>query len=189
MMMVNTEHVVDAIDAHQTVGHGAHGPELLGLSAEGWVYVGITIFLILAFTKFKFHRLIADALDKRIAEAKQQLEEAKAIRAEAEKLLADARARHAASAGDADAIIAHAEEEAKAMLAKAEKDAAELTVRRAKMAEDKIEAAERQALAEVRATAAEAAAKAAGTIIAQKHGADADKALVDRTIAGLNRLN
>ena len=57
------------------------------------------------------------------------------------------------------------------------------------MAEDKIAAAERAAIAEVRARAADAAAAAAGAIIAEKHGAEADKQLVDQTIAGLGRLN
>ena len=57
------------------------------------------------------------------------------------------------------------------------------------MAQDQIAAAQRGAIAEVRASAADAAARAASTIIAERHGADADKALVDRTIAGLGRLN
>ena len=156
---------------------------------EFWVYVGITIFLLLALTVFKFPKLIADALDKRIADTRRQLDEAKSIRAEAEALLAEAKKRHAASAGDAAAIVAHAEDEAKQLLAKAEADAAELVVRRGKMAEDKIAAAERGAVAEVRAKAADAAAKAAAAIIAEKHGATADKALVDKTIAGLGRPN
>ena len=57
------------------------------------------------------------------------------------------------------------------------------------MAEDKIAAAERTALAEVRAKAADAAAKAAGALIAGKLSADGDRLLVDRTIAGLGRPN
>ena len=86
-------------------------------------------------------------------------------------------------------MIAHAEAEAQALIAKANVDAAELVERRAKMAEDKIAAAERAALAEVRAKTANAAASAAAMLIAARHGADADKALVDRTIAGLGRPN
>ena len=86
-------------------------------------------------------------------------------------------------------MLAHADEEAKGVLAKAQADAKELTVRRAKMAEDKIGAAERAALQAIRAKAADAASKAAAAIIAEKHGADADKALVDKTISGLGRLN
>ncbi len=161
------------------------GPTLLGLGAEGWVYVGLTIFLLLAVFVGKAPQKIVEALDARIAATRRQLDEARAIRAEAEALLATATARNAASAGDAAAIIAHAESEAKQLLAKAEADATELMARRAKMAEDKIGAAERGAVAEVRARAADAAAQAAAAVIAGHHGAAADKPLVDRTIAGL----
>jgi F-type H+-transporting ATPase subunit b len=86
-------------------------------------------------------------------------------------------------------MLAHADEEAKAVLAKAEADAQELTQRRAKMAEDKIAAAERSAVQAIRAKAAEAATQAAAALLAEKHGAEADKALVNRTIAGLGRPN
>ena len=156
---------------------------------EFWVYAGITIFLLLALTVFKFPKLIADALDKRIADTKRQLDEARSIRAEAEALLAEAKKRIAASAGDAAAIVAHAEDEAKQLLAKAETEAADLVARRSRMAEDKIAAAERGAIAEVRAKAADAAARAAAAIIAAKHDAAADKRMVDQAIAGLARRN
>lgn len=172
------------------VGEGAaEGPTLLGLGAEGWVYVGLTIFLLLAVVVGKAPQKITQALDGRIAETRRQLDEAKAIRAEAEALLAQAKARTEASAGDAAAIVAQAEADAKSMLAKAETDAAELIARRTRMAEDKIAAAERGALADVRATMAQAAAKAAASLIADRHGADADRGLIDRAIAGLGRPN
>lgn len=165
------------------------GPTLLGLGAEGWVYVGLTIFLLLAVFVAKAPKRITDALDQRIADTKRQLDEARAIRAEAEALLKQAEARDAASAGDAAAIVAQAETEATALLAKAQADLTDLIARRQTMAEDQIAAAERGAVAEVRARAADAAARAAAAIIAERHGADADKALVDRTISGLGRLN
>ncbi len=170
-------------------GEAAEGPTLLGLGAEGWVYVGLTLFILLAIIVGKAPQRIAAALDARIAETRRQLDEAKAIRAEAEALLAEAKARTAASAGDAAAIVAQAEQDAQAMLAKAEADAAELIARRSQMAEDKIAAAERGAIADVRAVAANAAARAATALIAERHGADADRALVDRAIAGLARPN
>ena len=84
-------------------------------------------------------------------------------------------------------MATQAEHEAEAVVAQAKLDAAELVQRRARMAEDKIAAAERAAIAEVRARTADAAAKAAAALIAERHGKDADKALVDRTIAGLSR--
>lgn len=165
------------------------GPTLLGLGAEGWVYVGLTIFLLLAVFVAKAPKRITDALDQRIAETRRQLDEARAIRAEAEALLAAAQARDAASAGDAAAIVAHAEAEATALLAKAEADLTDLIARRRTMAEDQIAAAERGAIAEVRARAAAAATRAAAAIIAERHDTVADKVLVDRTISGLGRPN
>jgi len=163
-----------------------HGPTLLGLSAEGWVYVGLTIFILIAIFVAKAPKRIAGALDARILETRRTLDEANAIRAEAEAYLARAQAQAKASQGDAAAIVAHAEGEAKALLADAEVKAKVLTERRAKMAEEKIEAAQRAAVAEIRAQAASVAARVAGSVIAQTHGADADQALVDSAITRLN---
>ncbi len=162
------------------------GPTLLGLGAEGWVYVGLSIFILIAIFVAKAPTKIAAALDARIAVTRRTLDEAHAIRAEAEALLANAKAQSAASAGDAVTIIAHAEAEAKALLANAETQATELTARRSKMAEDKIGAAERQAVADVRARAASAAASVAAQVIAATHDGAADRALVDSAIARLN---
>ena len=165
-----------------------HEPSALGISAPGFVALSMLVVIAIIIWK-KVPAMIAGMLDARIATIRVQLDEASRLRAEAEAQLAQAKARNAASAGDAAAIIAHAEAEAKLMLAKAESDSAELVARRQKMAEDKISAAERSAIAEVRAKAADVAARAAAAIIADKHDAKADKPLVDRTIAGLGRLN
>ncbi len=165
-----------------------HEPSALGLTAPAWVAVAMLVVIGIMIWQ-KVPALIAKALDGKIASIRQQLDEATALRAEAEALLADAKKRDASSAADAKAIVEHAEAEAKALLAKAKTDSAELVQRRGKMAEDKIAAAERTAVAEVRARAADVAARAAAAIIAETHGAAADKPLVDKTIAGLGRLN
>jgi F-type H+-transporting ATPase subunit b len=165
-----------------------HEPTALGISAPGFVALSMLVVIGLILWK-KVPAMIAGMLDARIATIRTQLDEASRLRTEAEAQLAEAKARNAASAGDAAAIIAHAEAEAKQMIAKAESDSADLVTRRRKMAEDKIAAAERTAIAEVRATAADAATRAAAAIIAQRHDATADRPLVDQTIAGLGRLN
>lgn len=165
-----------------------HEPSAFGITAPGFVAIAMLVVVGIILWK-RVPAMIGKMLDTKIASIRDQLDQATALRAEAEAELAAAKARNASSAADATAIVEHAEAEAKALLKKAEADARELTKRRAKMAEDKIAAAERTAIAEVRAKAAEAAAAAAGAIIAEKHGADADKALVDTTIAGLGRLN
>ncbi len=162
-----------------------HEALLLGLGAEGWVYVGITIFFLIAIFKVKAHKQILASLDAQIAETRRSLDEAKTIRSEAEALLASAKAQQAASAKEAEGIIAHASHEAEAIIAKAEADTADLVARREKMAQDKISAAERTAVEALRAQTAAAAAGAAQALITANHGAKADKNLVDEAIAGL----
>lgn len=174
--------------AHTGVAELHHEPSVFGITAPGFVALSMLVVIGLMIWK-KVPKMIAGALDSRIATIRTQLDEASQLRAEAEAQLAEARARNAASAGDAAAIVAHAQAEAAAMLAKAEAGLADLIARRQTMAEDKIAAAERGAIAEVRALAADAATRAAASILAERHGGDADKALVDRTIAGLGRLN
>ena len=165
-----------------------HEPSAFGLTPPAWVALSMLVVIGIMVWQ-KVPALIARALDGKIAAIRQQLDEAASLRAEAEALLAVAKKRDASSAADAKAIVEHAEQEAKAMLAKAKTDSAELVARRGKMAEDKIGAAERAAVAEVRARAADAATRAAASIIADTHGANADKPLVDRAIAGLSRFN
>lgn len=181
---------------HGTASTAAHGgpahedPTALGLNATAWVSLAMIVVIALLLWK-KVPAVIGRALDKKIAGIRAQLDEASRLRAEAEALRAEYQAKSAAAKGEAEAIVAHAREEAAAIGERARTDAAALIERRGRMAEDKIGAAERAALAEVRATAARAAAAAAATIIAGRHGADADRALVDQTIAGLGttRLN
>ena len=167
-------------------GGGEHGPTLLRLSAEGWVYVGVSIFFIIAFFVAKVHKTLIAGLDERIANAKTMLDEAAAVRAEAEALLSKAKAQSDASAGDAEAIIANAQTEAAAMLVKATADTKDLVARRTRMAEDRIGAAERSAVADVRAKAAQVSAATAAHLIAAGHDAKADKSLVDAAISTLN---
>jgi F-type H+-transporting ATPase subunit b len=57
-----------------------------------------------------------------------------------------------------------------------------LVERRTRMAEDKIAAEERSAVEQLRATAADAASKAAARLIAERHDAASDGKLVDQAI-------
>jgi F-type H+-transporting ATPase subunit b len=170
---------------HAEGGVEDHGPTLLGLGAEGWVYVGLTIFFLIAIFVAKAPRKLLDGLDARVNAAKSMLDEASALRAEAEKLLGDALIRQTESIKDAKAIIARAEEDATQMIADAKVHTAELITRRKKLAEDKIAAAERAAVADIRTRAAQTAAIAASQLIAQTHDVSADKRLVDEAIASL----
>uniref|UniRef100_UPI003F68B407 F0F1 ATP synthase subunit B family protein n=1 Tax=Sphingomonas bacterium TaxID=1895847 RepID=UPI003F68B407 len=85
-------------------------PSALGITAAGWVALSMLFVIGLMLWK-KVPQLIAGMLDTRIATIRTQLDEAAQLRGEAERLLAEAKARSAASAGDAAAIVAHAEAE------------------------------------------------------------------------------
>jgi F-type H+-transporting ATPase subunit b len=181
---------VEAIESEAGgVGHGnAPDPSALGLDGTAWVSLAMAIFIAILLWK-KVPALITAGLDRQIAAIRGRLDEAKALRAEAEALRDEYARKIAGAEQDAANIVAHAREESQALIADAERNAQELTARRAKMAEDKIAAAERQAVNDVRAKAAHVAAAAAASLIAQRHDAGADKALVDSTIAGLNRVH
>jgi len=161
----------------------------LGL-APGW-WVALAMVIVFAIMIWKgVPKAIGRALDKKIAGIREQLEEASKLRAEAEALRAEYQSKASAAEGEAAQILAHARAEAEQIVAKAKDDTEQLVKRRQRMAEDKIAAAERAAIAEVRAKAAEAATQAAAALIAERNDADSDKALVDKAIAALGqRLN
>lgn len=163
-------------------------PSALGLNGTAWVSLAMLIFFGILLWK-KVPAVIGSSLDKRIAAIRAQLDEANKLRADAEALKAEYEAKMAAAAQEAEDMRVRAEEEAGHILTRAEQDAADLIIRRQKMAEDKIGAAERTAIAQVRAKAAQAATAAAATLIGELHDATADRALVDSTIKDLSSLN
>lgn len=159
-------------------------PSTLGLDSYAWVSLAMIILLCVAIWK-KVPGMITGGLDAKIAEIKQQLNEAKALRAEAEQLRDEYAAKIAGAEKDAEAMMEGAQREADAILTKAEADSEAMVVRRQRMAEDKIAAAEREAVKDVRASAANAAAAASRSLIAERHDGAADKVLADEVIASL----
>ena len=160
------------------------GPSAFGVDSYQWVSLAMLI-LIGVFIWKKVPGLVTGGLDSKIEEIKKQLDEAKDLRAEAEKLRDEYAAKIAGAEKDAEAMMEGAQREADAILAKAEADSEAMVARRKRMAEDKIAAAERDAVAGVRTAAVDAAASASRALIAGKHSADADKALADEVISSL----
>ncbi|MFC7498257.1 F0F1 ATP synthase subunit B [Enterovirga sp. GCM10030262] len=161
-------------------------PTALGLDATAWVALAMIAVIAIMLWK-KVPAAIGKALDKKIAGIREQLDEAAKLRAEAEALKAEYEAKAAAAGAEAATMLERARHEADAIVQQAKTDSAALVERRARMAEDKIAAAERSAIQEVRTRAATAAAAAAAALITDRHDAAADKAMVDQTIAGLGR--
>ena len=150
------------------------------------MFIGLAMLVVIGIMIWKkVPAAIGKALDAKIALIRDQLAEAEALRKEAEALKAEYEAKAKSADAEAAAVIERAHSEAGEIVAKAKGDAEALIERRSRMAEDKIAAEERSAVKQLRAAAADAAARAAARLIADRDDPAADEQLVNRTIAEL----
>jgi F-type H+-transporting ATPase subunit b len=144
---------------------------------EFWVAVAFVVLMGL-FAYLGIHRTVLQTLDRRGERIKAELDDARRLKDEAAKLLAEYEARRASAEREAEDIIANARAEAERIAGEAKAKMEDFVARRTKTAESKIALAEAQALADVRAAAADAAVAAASTILSQSvKGEKADELL------------
>jgi len=136
------------------------------MEAETWVAVAFVIFLAVLGWFGVFGKLIA-ALDKRSAGIRNELDEARRLKEEAQAVLAQYQQKRGEAEREAEDIVTAARAEAERLADEAHAKVEDFVARRTKMAEQKIAQAETQALADVKAAAAEAAVAAAEKILAQ----------------------
>ena len=159
------------------------------LEPEFWVAVSFFIFVGVVLY-FGVHKKIAAVLDARALLIEKELEEARRLRNEAEKVLADYRRKEGEAANEAESIIALGAKEAEIFDAETRKSVQEHFDRRMKLAEEKIARAEADAVREVRSVAVDAAIAAAQTLIAEKLTPDRAEKLVSESIDTLkSKLN
>jgi F-type H+-transporting ATPase subunit b len=136
------------------------------------------------------HRQLVAGLDSRADKVKAELEEARRLRADAEALLREYEAKRAAAEKEASQIVADAKAEAERIRVEQEARLADFVTRRTRMAEQKIAQAEAGAAAEVRSAAADAAIRAAETILRGKVAGTAGDELLAKGLAEVKaRLN
>jgi F-type H+-transporting ATPase subunit b len=159
------------------------------LEAEFWVAVAFFIFLgVLGY--FGAHHKLLKGIDDRRKRIKDELDEARRLKEEAQAVLASYRRKQQEVESEAQALLAGARAEAERIEADAKARLEEFVARHAKMAESKIAQAEAQALADVRAAAAEAAAAAAETILARSvKGPLADRLVAEGVASLKGKLN
>ncbi len=148
-----------------------------------WVAVAIIIFIVL-FAK-KIIVPITAMLDARTNAVRAALDEAAKLKAEAEAMLVAAKARQAQAIEDAKEIIAHAEAEATRTRLELAAEARAMTKRRERLALDRIAAAEKAALEEVRNVAIDVATSASTQLLKAGFAAETDLGMIDRAIAGI----
>jgi F-type H+-transporting ATPase subunit b len=139
---------------------------MIELDAEFWVAVAFVVFLG-GLIYLGVHEMLVRYIDQRRDRIKAELDEALRLKEEAQALLAQYQRKQREAEQEAAAIIAGATAEAERMMAEAKTKMEEFIARRSKMAETKIAQAEAQAVADVRAAAAEAAVSAAEKILTQ----------------------
>ncbi|MCB1411991.1 MAG: ATP F0F1 synthase subunit B [Xanthobacteraceae bacterium] len=132
--------------------------------AETWVAIAFLI-LIGIFIYVGVPGVVAKALDRRAERIKDELDDARRLKDEAAALVADYRARRASAEREAQDIVAAAKADAERIATEAKARLEDFVARRTRSAENKIAQAEAQALADVRAAAADAAVAAASQIM------------------------
>jgi len=151
--------------------------------AEFWVLVAALIFVIAVFKPAA--RAITGGLDSRAARIRGELDEARRLREEAERLVAEYRAKERDAAAEAAAIVEHAKTEAERIAAQSARDLEHALERRQRMAEERIAQAEAKALDEVRAVAIDVAIAAAREVIAAEIDERRGATLIDEAIVAL----
>ena len=149
---------------------------------ETWVAIAFVI-LMGVFAYVGVHRTVLKALDHRSERIKAELDEARRLKDEAAKLLAEYQARRATAEQEANEIITSAKAEAERIAAEAKVKMEDFVARRTKTAEGKIALAEAQAVADVRAAAADAAVQAASNILSKQVKGDLADDLLAKGIA------
>lgn len=140
------------------------------------LFLGVLVY-------FKVPSLLMGMLDKRAQGISTELDEARALREEAQTLLASYERKQKEVQDQADRIVAHARQEAEEAAEKAKADLASSVERRLAAAEDQIASAESAAIKEVRDQAAILAVAAARDVIAKQTTAADGNALIDAAIA------
>lgn len=148
-----------------------------------WVLIAFFLFFILV--GGKLWSALTGMLDARTVRVRAELEEASRLRREAEALLRDAEKRRAEALGEAKALIEGAQAEASRVASATLAEAEASAHRREQMAIDRIAAAEKAAVDEVRLAAAEIATVAAREVISAGLSSEADSRLIDNAITNL----
>jgi len=139
------------------------------------VFIGILLY-------FKVPGRVGDMLDNRAGSIQSELNEARALREEAQSLLASYERKQKEVQEQADRIVASAKEEATNAAAAAKDDIARSITRRLAAAEEQIANAEANAVKEVRDRAIMVAVAAAKEVLAKQMDAAAAGSLIDESI-------
>lgn len=157
-------------------------------------FIDQTFYALVAFVLFfavaiyaGAHKKVGAALDDRAKLIEKELAEARKLREDAEKLLADYKQKKLDAEKEAQSIIARAKTDAVEFAKEARQKLAEMIARRTKQAETKIAQAQDSAAKDVRSLAADLAIAASTKLISEQGG---NAKLISDSIAAVkSKLN
>lgn len=156
--------------------------EFYSLTNTNFVVLIAFLLFIGVLVKVKVPSILGGLLDKRAEGIKSELDEARALREEAQSLLASYERKKLEVQEQADRIVAAAKESAVEAAEQAKADLAKSIERRVQTAEGQIASAEASAIKKVRDEAARIAVAAAGEVIAKKMSDAKANAMIDDAI-------
>ena len=159
----------------------ASGPFFSLRNTDFVVLLAFLLFIGVLFY-FKVPGLIGGMLDKRAEGIEKQLDDARAMREEAQKALAEFERKQKDVQEQAERIVEAARKDAEAAAEQAKIDLENSIARRMQAAEDQIASAEASAVKEVRDSAVAIAVAAAGDVITSQLTADRSGQLIDSAI-------
>lgn len=153
---------------------------------ESWVAVGVVLFFLLLIF-LKVPGSAAKALDDRSGKIASALKEAEDLREQARALLDSLQARRADAEAQAAQMLADAQAEVQRLEAEAKAKLEDLITRRTELADRRISLAEQQAEAEVKAAAADLAARIAESILTSRLAGMSSDPSIDSSIVQLSQ--
>jgi F-type H+-transporting ATPase subunit b len=162
--------------------YAASGPFFSLGNTDFVVLLGFLLF-IAVLIYFGVPGMLGGMLDKRADDIRNELDEARALREEAQTLLASYERKQREVQEQADRIVAQAKTEAQAAAEQAKADMKTSVERRLAAAESQIASAEASAIKDVRDTAATVAIAAARDVVAEQTTAASAAKLIDDAIA------
>lgn len=164
-----------------TPAFAASGPFFSLANTDFVVVIGFLVFVGVVLY-FKVPAMLMGQLDARADGIQNDLNEAKALRDEAQALLASYERKTREAQAQADQIVAAAKAEATSAAAQARADLETSVTRRLAAAEGQIESAQNAAVREVRDTAISVAIAAAGEVVAKQMSAADANTMIDQSI-------
>lgn len=164
-----------------TPAAAATGPFFTLANTDFVVLIAFLIFVGVLFY-FRVPGRIARLLDARAASIRSDLDDARALREEAQTLLASFERKQREAKAQVERIIATARSDAELAAENAKGDIARAVERRIKAAEEQVEQAREAAVREVRDRAIQVATAAAAEVIRERMTEERSASLIDRSI-------